>query len=312
MGAARPGLAAAVFAALVVAAMAQGGPPKEKPQLADIPLIQCQVCQLLANNAWQQVQALKAAATPSKKAGVLTETAVIECMEKLTTAWRPEGEWISKLDLVEEGDRLAVKEMGQVGKCGVECRTIEKAAERVMGEHDTDIAEVLFTGKMSQTQFSTWLCHELSGACKLEPPPLPKASRGRQPGLPFEPMRDGDQNLERVMGEMEDKGMKGSLYSRDDLLAKYGMPEGHDDTDAADSDGAANSDGEPIDWHHIQGGETYTTRTPARRVLDQVKTTTQDAAAAASSGLKAAAGMARGMWSKVRGGEEALANQDEL
>jgi hypothetical protein len=40
--------------------------------------------------------------------------------------------------------------------------------------------------------------------------------------------------------------MKGSLYSRDDLLAKYGMPEGHDDTDgdAADSDGAANSDGE--------------------------------------------------------------------
>jgi hypothetical protein len=43
MRAARPGLVAAVFAALVVAAMAQGGPPKEKPQLADIPLIQCQV-----------------------------------------------------------------------------------------------------------------------------------------------------------------------------------------------------------------------------------------------------------------------------
>jgi hypothetical protein len=51
----------------------------------------------------------------------LTETAVIECMEKLTTAWRPEGEWISKLDLVEEGDRLAVKEMGQVSRPGVRC-----------------------------------------------------------------------------------------------------------------------------------------------------------------------------------------------
>lgn len=46
---------------------------------------------------------------------------MIECMEKLTTAWRPEGEWISKLDLVEEADRLAVKEMGQVSRPGVRC-----------------------------------------------------------------------------------------------------------------------------------------------------------------------------------------------
>ena len=29
-------------------------------------------------------------------------------------AWRPEGEGITRLDLVEEGDRLAVKEMEQV------------------------------------------------------------------------------------------------------------------------------------------------------------------------------------------------------
>lgn len=40
---------------------------------------------------------------------------VIEHMEKITTAWRPEGDWIAKLDLVEQGDRLVVKEMDQVG-----------------------------------------------------------------------------------------------------------------------------------------------------------------------------------------------------
>lgn len=33
----------------------------------------------------------------------------------------------------------------QVGECGVECKTAERAAEQIMGEHDTDIAEVLFT-----------------------------------------------------------------------------------------------------------------------------------------------------------------------
>jgi hypothetical protein len=108
------------------------------------------------------------------------EMKIIEHMEKITTAWRPEGEWIAKLDLVEQGDRLVVREMDQVscsqlgqrvapqtsgalpavpplgsqlsawpqlqvGRCGVECKTVEKAAERIMGEHDTDIAEVLYS-----------------------------------------------------------------------------------------------------------------------------------------------------------------------
>jgi len=34
----------------------------------------------------------------------------------LAAAWRPEGEWIAKLDLVEDGDKLVVKEMGKVGE----------------------------------------------------------------------------------------------------------------------------------------------------------------------------------------------------
>jgi hypothetical protein len=54
--------------------------------------------------------------------------------------------------------------VGQVGKCGVECRTIEKAADRVMGEHDTDVAEVLFTvslatGDFRRLQGDGCICH---------------------------------------------------------------------------------------------------------------------------------------------------------
>ena len=71
---------------------------------------------------------------------------LIERMEKITTAWRPEGEWITSVDLMEEaGGRLAVREMGRPGVCGVECKTVERAAEQIMGEHDTDVAEALFT-----------------------------------------------------------------------------------------------------------------------------------------------------------------------
>lgn len=32
----------------------------------------------------------------------------------------------------------------QVGVCGTECKTVERAAEQIMGEHDTDVAEALF------------------------------------------------------------------------------------------------------------------------------------------------------------------------
>jgi hypothetical protein len=41
---------------------------------------------------------------------------LINCaaLRALFAAWKPEGEWIAKLDLVESGDQLLVKEMDVV------------------------------------------------------------------------------------------------------------------------------------------------------------------------------------------------------
>ena len=36
----------------------------------------------------------------------------------MRAAWKPEGMWITMLDLVEDGDKLVVKEMGEVGADG--------------------------------------------------------------------------------------------------------------------------------------------------------------------------------------------------
>jgi hypothetical protein len=55
-------------------------------------------------------------------------------MEKITTAWRPEGEWIAKLDLVEEGSKLVVKEMDQVGSSSAHC-TRPKGWEQQGSDH---------------------------------------------------------------------------------------------------------------------------------------------------------------------------------
>lgn len=68
----------------------------------------------------------------------------IETIEKMTTAWRKEGEWITSLHLVSSRSKLEVVLMGGPGQCGEACRTIEKAAQEIMGNHDADVAEALY------------------------------------------------------------------------------------------------------------------------------------------------------------------------
>ena len=72
------------------------------------------------------------------------EMDILARVEKLTNPIREEGEWMIHLDLVEEGDKLAVKEQDSPGKCGTECKTIQKAAVDILEDNDTDMAEILW------------------------------------------------------------------------------------------------------------------------------------------------------------------------
>jgi hypothetical protein len=36
------------------------------------------------------------------------------------------------------------EEQPEAGVCGTECKTIAKAAEEIVGDHDTDVAEMLW------------------------------------------------------------------------------------------------------------------------------------------------------------------------
>ncbi|KAL4458891.1 hypothetical protein ABPG75_013756 [Micractinium tetrahymenae] len=224
----------AAAAAVAVPALATETPAKKRRVVGgpgvvarkeDIPYIKCQVCELLAKNAWKQVKGMAKAANASHP---LKEEKIIERMENIAVAWRPEGEWIARLDLVEEGDRLAVKEMDVVGNCLGECKAVQLAAEQIIGEHDTDIAEVLFAGRKTRAQFNNWLCYELSGVCRTKPPPLP---RDRMPGPAFEPRQEGDQNVDAMLGGLADHGLHGSKL-RDQLFEKLGVaPEQEPDED---------------------------------------------------------------------------------
>ncbi len=74
----------------------------------------------------------------------MKELDLLEKIEKMTDPLKVEGEWLTKIDLVEQGSKLTLKEMEDAGKCGTECKTIQSAAEGIIESADTDMAEKLW------------------------------------------------------------------------------------------------------------------------------------------------------------------------
>lgn len=107
----------------------------------------------------------------------------------------------------------------QVGECGRECKTVAKAAEQILGEHDTDLAERLLKGGTSRAALTEWLCSELSTACSNPTPPLPA---DRPKGPPFTPLPEDEVSVVNMMGEMRAKGMRGKLVRPEDMLDAQG------------------------------------------------------------------------------------------
>ncbi|CAI9100534.1 OLC1v1037657C2 [Oldenlandia corymbosa var. corymbosa] len=138
----------------------------------DIPYIQCQVCEKLAHQLYQQVQAKQDEILPKK----ISEYQIIEMTENVCNLKKQEADWILKIDIVEQGDRLELVEQDSEGQCGSECKTIERACQEVMGYSDTDVAEYLYKAKPDVDSLVKYLCKDLTGACSKKPPKVPKAS----------------------------------------------------------------------------------------------------------------------------------------
>ena len=77
------------------------------------------------------------------------ELEVLEMVEKMGNPSKDEGEWIARIDLVESGKALKLEEQEELGKCDSECKTVQKAVEDILGEHDTDMAEKLWLVRAS-------------------------------------------------------------------------------------------------------------------------------------------------------------------
>ncbi|KAG9137872.1 hypothetical protein Leryth_023374 [Lithospermum erythrorhizon] len=197
----------------------------------DIPFIKCQVCEVMAKELYRQVQAKQAQISPKK----VSEYDIIEMSENICNLKKQEADWILKIDIVEQGDRLELVEQESEGQCGSKCKTVERACQEVMGYYDTDVAEYLYKNKPKVESLVSYLCKDLSASCTRKPPPVPK---DRVPGEPFIPKSEKEAEMERLMKSME--GMPGApnmqMYSRDDLMNQnFGNEdadeEGEDDED---------------------------------------------------------------------------------
>ncbi|KAL3363257.1 hypothetical protein AABB24_012514 [Solanum stoloniferum] len=193
----------------------------------DIPYIRCQVCEKLAYQLYHHVQNKQAEISPKK----ISEYQIIEISENVCNLKKQEADWILKIDIVEQGDRLELIEQDSEGQCNSECKTIERACQDVMDYFDTDVAEYLYKTKPDLDSLKSFLCKDLTKVCSKAPPPVPK---NRVPGEPFVAKSSKEAEMEKLMRSMQ--GMPGApgmqMYSREDLMnQKFGDEDADDDDD---------------------------------------------------------------------------------
>jgi len=208
---------------------------KDKPVVAavksDIPYIRCSVCEATAKNLFRQITSMRKDARPGTK---LKEIDILETIEKVCDPEKEEGEWITKIDLVEDGTALKLVEQDTPQLCNTECKTIARSCADTLGDADTDIAEALFKGDIQRAGLESLLCVEVSGACNKKPPPLPKT---RKPGPAFAARSEDDLEMEKIKKEMEGmEGMNLNMYNKADLMEQLMEEAENEDEDDDEED----------------------------------------------------------------------------
>lgn len=202
-----------------------GGKKEKSPAVkSDIKYIKCQVCEEITKNLHREVKKMRDDLPPKKK---LAEFDVIEKVEKMCDPETTAGEWITYLDMAERDDRVKLETHEKPSKCKSECRTIAKACEQIMDDHDTDLAEVVWKGDIQRAKLNELLCRELSGVCDKKDP---KVKKGRKAIEDFEEMSDQEIEMEKLMKSMKDiPGMPGmSMHSREDMMEQMANGYGGD------------------------------------------------------------------------------------
>lgn len=298
-------------ASAMMPGMGMGGGKDEKkfPAVkADVKYIRCGVCEEMAKNMHREIKKMRDELPKTKKK--LPEIDIIEKIEKFCDPEATAGEWITHLDMLEDGNKIKMVHHEMPAKCETECRTIARACEETLGDADTDIAEALYKGEMKRAALRDLLCSDLSDACDGAAPKVPKS---RKKGPDFVEMDAEAVKMRDMMASMKDiPGMPGmNMYSRDDL---QGMMDGYGGGGYGDDYGGGgyggdyggDEDMETMPTEEAEAGST-TGFDVTNKVFEAVDTATE----AVTEGITKAAGAAADIGGKVKDWATGLFKGDE-
>lgn len=196
--------------------------PQAELLKGDMKYIKCGVCRKMVDIAYAKSTEIlsKRFAVKKKRKNEVTEFdgegAVQEFVEKMCNPLKPEGEWASMIDLVQEGEQLQLASQPAHGKCLKECRTIEATCEHVLDKADVEFTEILYNSvkegaKLSDTQ--RYICNRAAGVCKKKPPPV----KDRPYDEKFQMLTAEEKQMQDMQANLKETGMSGTMYRREDL-----------------------------------------------------------------------------------------------
>jgi len=191
------------------------GKDKKDPAVkADLPLIRCGACEAAARHMLRATQKLRDNAT---KANPMREADILDMLEGMCDPDAEGGDWITYIDLQEDGTKLRLVDMPRPRECESECRTIARSCADLLEKADlVELSEALWSGNR-RAHVQQVLCYDQTRACAKKTPPMPE---DRPVGAPYKALEPEDLNLRDTMRRMRAAGMGGTLYNRDDML-KY-------------------------------------------------------------------------------------------
>ena len=116
-----------------------------------------------------------------------------------------------------EDEKLHVVDMGVMGECQEQCRTVARACHETMEQADLGmVSEAIWTGAQ-RAKVTQLLCRDQSRACKKKAPKVPS---NRLAGPQFKALSEEDAKLRGTMRNLKKSGMGGTLYSRDEMMER--------------------------------------------------------------------------------------------
>ena len=179
---------------------------------ADIPFIQCSVCEHAVERAWTASAAIR------KVRKRPDEDAFVEVAEKLCAPAAEHGSWLASVDLKRSWDRLEVIVRHERGHCKEECRTAAAACRKVLDHWDLDLAEALYNRKIKTLRkLQNKVCRKWAKVCgKGKTPPVPESYVRADEA--FKAKSDADVEMDELMAKMKAAGLGGmSVFNRDEI-----------------------------------------------------------------------------------------------